>query len=247
MNMTTFAELCRPYLSPDNPTVALLGEKANVQTPVDSCISLAQLLEDEAMISRIIDQYDAEILAPTFTVAANLWFKPFIRSIIAPWLTQALFGYPVPTNIEHLWVNQPHYRGLYWYPQHTSLLKEKDIPTVISTLCATLTAPFVSLIGRFDTWGSTALGVADPWMSAAKKTPIATEALLMNFAYFQQQLCIELQTAIQAISIDKQDKKIIHFRRRSSCCHKYELPKKRNCATCSKVPLDRQIDDVLQK
>lgn len=247
--MTEFSTIIRPLLSGEDAPVALLGDKGIVRAPEADSILLSEFLEDDSRIQRLIDQYDAKIMAPQLSVAANLWFKAFVRSVIAPWLSHALLDNPVPRSPNQLWLDGNTFHGLYWHAQDASHLTHDEIIHTLNELTTALTAPFIPLIGQFDAWGSAGLGVADPWMSAAKKgkNQLDTDALLMNFAHFQRQLRLELQSAMQAIPIEKANTTIIHFCRRKSCCHKYELPHKSNCATCSKIPLDTQIQAILQK
>lgn len=245
--MNHFSNLLLPLLGQENPAVSLMGEEAVVNVPSADTVPLRDWLGDTTPLMRMVETYDIKMQAPSMLVATILWSKMTVRAVLGKWLAHALLGNAVPISSDNIEVRGTDGGGLYWSSDNTRILHETEIAEACITLAQQYATTFVQLgVGKTDAWGNIGLAIADPWMSASKKN-VSTEALIMSYENFLRLLNSELQASIIALPINDNGKTIVHFRRRKSCCHKYELTDKNNCTTCSKVPVETQIQQVLNK
>lgn len=218
---------------------ALFAAPKTIAAPPPEAVPLADALADVSTLARLIDQYDAQQSAPTPAVSASLFYKVKVRAVLGPWLAHALLGQPVPADAAHLYVHEADFGGLYWHGADAAPLSEAAAADALNRLAAQFVDAYSTAgVSKTDAWGSAGLAFADPWMEA-KKHGAPPDALLASFEAFKLRLCPDLQASMLAVPAAVAGG--VHFRRRKSCCHKYQLPNKSNCTTCSRVPLEAQL------
>ena len=237
--MSDFAELMSEALQPFK-AVRLMGDAAVVSLPQSGSRSLVEIMADKDLYARKMAALAAKLSVDKPLVAALLWQKQFVRGFLGQWLANALFGNAVAPNSRDLYLDGENLKGLQW--QRGEVLTAAETADVLAELAREIAESFSAFgVHTTDSWGNIALAVADPWMKARQYVS-DVEGLMMSHARFVRHLPMPLQTAMLLLPYERADGvSAVHFRRRRSCCLKYEVPNKSYCSTCSKVPLKVQL------
>lgn len=241
--MNSFAVLLQPVLLPFSAQT-LMGKEALIGLPRAESRGLADILYDEAFCRQQIRMMSQKFSLTDHNVASLLWQKQFVRGFLGQWLAQALFGESVATKLEDFYVDAVHLKGLQWLK--SEILGEYQVAMVLTEFAQEIVSAFsVYGIHHTDSWGNIALAVADPWMKA-RQWVSDIESLANSHAMFVRYLPVPLQSAMLLLPYTQSNGEMaLHFRRRRSCCHKYEVPNKAHCSTCSKVPLEKQLSALI--
>lgn len=246
--MFYFQSLLEALAPCPNHPADLMGKAARITPPPNDSFSLAEILDDPALLGRFIDRFDLEQNAPRRSVAVSLVFKRLALATLGFTLTHALYGQPVPRDKHKIYLTLDGEITLHWQPEDAQPLDRGEIVIASEQLAWALVAHFNDHhdLGISDAWGSAGLAIASPWMKL-REWRAPAEVLLLSYNRFIQQLRPELQAAMLALPLNKNGREYVHFRRRKSCCHKYELPQGEKCATCSQTPMEIQIRQFLQQ
>lgn len=237
--MNRFCALLQPVLQPCTAE-SLMGKDAAVGAPQPGSRALAEVLRDEALCAAGIAAL-AERLQPSSQQAAVLlWQKQFVRGFLGQWLANALLGQVVAVDLAAFYVDGIRLKGLQW--AQGQRLDEAQTAAALAQFAGAIAALFIRQGAHAnDAWGNIALAVADPWMKA-RVVVADNQALAQSHADFLRLLPPPLQSAMLVLPYERPDgSSALHFRRRRSCCRKYEVPGKSHCSTCSKVALTEQL------
>lgn len=239
--MSDFAKLMCSVL-PQSAVAALMGEDAVVIEPQEGSRALAEVLADKGLFEEKIRALEDKF-AVERRVALLLWQKQFVRGFLGQWLANALLGEAVPLNLADFYVDGAKLKGVQM--QQGAVLDVEQTAAVLSEFAERLQETFVAYgVHTTDSWGNLGLAVAEPWMKA-RKWAVDAVALAQSHADFVRYLPQALQSAMLLLPYEQEGRQALHIRRRRSCCHKYEVPNKDYCSTCSKVPLEEQLQAVM--
>lgn len=231
------------------PTAAAFCKRNDILVSNPSgLISVAELLDSPMLIERAIEALDMAQNFADETLAKAQFYKGFVKQIIAPYLCHAVYDAPVPTRLEALYLalDNDAICGVYWQATDAKALDEATLQEKINHFASAIVEVFADDIdyGKTDAWGSMGLAVANPWMSLAG-TSLSSSAIISSYERFMLGLVPDLQSAMQALPVQDATHDLVLFRRRKSCCLKYQIPGKTNCKTCSKIAAATQIQQLL--